>query len=159
MAACGGSAPLQKQIRNAFRRDLRPLAQLRCPPLAATVGPKRGVLHSKTPEVIAALRQLLMFDTLAANAEKRVKWRCIGAAAPSEGTEGSPCFVIGTSYERSVAHFALKTASICALCGKSPILLPDFVVVFQNIAKKRRFYGYGATLWAYLSRSHVRLKF
>jgi hypothetical protein len=67
--------------------------------------------------------------------------------------------VMGAKFGRTTANFASKTASICTLCGKSLILLPDFIAVFQNVAKKRRFYGYGAMLWAHLSRSHVRLKF
>jgi hypothetical protein len=66
MSTYGGPASwLLRTPPEANPQDLRPLAQLWCPPQAATVDPKRGVLRSKTPEVIAALRQLLMIDTLA----------------------------------------------------------------------------------------------
>jgi hypothetical protein len=47
------AAKLQKQIRNA---DLPPIP---CTRLALAVVSKHGVLRNKTPEVIAALRQLL----------------------------------------------------------------------------------------------------
>jgi hypothetical protein len=44
--------PLQKQIRNAFRRDLRPLAQLRTRQAGVSLIPVRS-FASKTPKVIA----------------------------------------------------------------------------------------------------------
>jgi hypothetical protein len=51
---CGCSAPLQKQIRNAFRRDLRPLARIPASPGGGEQNP------SVDPGVIVALRHLLV---------------------------------------------------------------------------------------------------